>query len=204
MKNKKLLNIFLLLLSLFTFIAFILTFKFVPYAQGTQTFILFIYWITNSVFMVSLIIVIFLTLISLFMDDYITSKIVETFVTLAFFMTFLNVVIFAMSKTSLSFSYIIVSILALITCSISQILRLAAGFKTWKKDLVTLIKPHKPVTIISAVEPKEDPIIMVDGGRVDQRKEHQKNKEIKENKIIIKTPINEKVDEIKEENKEEK
>lgn len=183
MKNKKLLNIFILLLSLLTLIADILLFAFLPYKADTNQFLIVLFWIFNSLTLVSLVISILLTLISLFMDDYVASKMVETFVLVAFIMSFINVLIFAMSKQTLSFAYILVCVLAFLTSSISQILRLIASFKDWGKNFKALVKTHKPVTIINAVENADDDMIMVDGGRIEQEKEKQNKRKNKENDL---------------------
>lgn len=210
MKNKKLLNIFILLLSLVTLIGDILLFAFLPYKETTSQFLVVMFWIFNSLALVSLVIAILLTLISLFMDDYVASKMIETFVLFAFIMSFVNVLIFAMSKHTLSFGYIIVCILAFLTSSISQILRLVSSFKDWKSNFKTLIKTHKPVTIIDATEEHEDNIVMVDGGKVEQAKEKKSKRkdvglDIENNKDLNENDVdNNKVENLDNENNKNK
>lgn len=183
MKNKKLLNIFILLLSLVTLVAEILLFAFPAYNAETHKLLVVIFWILNTFAMISLVATIIVTLISLFMDDYVCSKMVETFALISFIMVLANLIIFSMSRYTLSFGYIAVCILAFLNATISQILRLIAAIPTWKTSFKELVKTHKPITIINALSPKDDDVIMADNGKLEQSKEYDESTNIERNEV---------------------
>ncbi len=143
MKNKKLLNIFILLLSLLTLITNILLFAFPAYGANTSTLFIILFWIFNSLTLICLLASILITLIALFMDDYICSKMTEAFVLVSFATTLINTIIFALSGNSLTFLYALVIILTFVTANISQVLRLLSSAKTWGADFKALVKTHK-------------------------------------------------------------
>lgn len=144
MKNKKLLNIFILLLSLVTLITNVLLFAFPAYGANTSTLFVVLFWVFDALTLVCLLASILITLIALFMDDYICSKMTEAFVLVAFATALINTIIFALSKNSLTFLYALVVILTFVTANISQVLRLLSSAKTWGADFKALVKTHKP------------------------------------------------------------
>lgn len=156
MKNKKLLNIFILLLSLVTLITNVLLFAFPAYGANTSTLFIILFWVFDSLTLVCLLASILITLVALFMDDYICSKMTEAFVLVAFATTLINTIIFALSGNSLTFLYALVVILTFVTANISQALRLLASSKTWGSDFKALIKTHKPQNKEIAEENTED------------------------------------------------
>lgn len=155
MKNKKVLNILILLLSLVTFVTDILLFAFPAYEADASKFLVVVFWILNSIALISMIATILITLISLFMDDYVASKTIETFALVTFVMTLITVITFAMSHDTLSFGYVLVCLFAFLTANISQIARLVASFPTWKGNLSSLVKTHKDITIIDGTKHEE-------------------------------------------------
>ena len=78
MKNKKVLNISILLFSLLTLVAEIFLFAFAPFEVGTATILKVIFWLLNSVALIVLVANIVVCLIALFMNDYVCSKLNET------------------------------------------------------------------------------------------------------------------------------
>lgn len=169
MKNKKLLNISILLLSLLTLITDILLFAFPAYGANTLTIFKILFWTFNSLTLVTLLGAILITLIALFMDDYICSKMTEAFVLVSFATTLINAIIFALSGNSLTFLYALVIILTFVTTNISQSARLLSSAKTWGADFKALIKTHKPEKE-TVVEPEntteEDTVLSTENGDV--------------------------------------
>lgn len=157
MKNKKLLNIFVLLLTLVTFVIDILLFAFPAYNADTSTFLKVIFWIFNSLALVCMVLTILVTLISLFADDYSASKIVEALSLVTFILSFINLFSFGLTKFSLSFGYIAVCLVTFVTASLGQLYRLISSTPTWVKTIKGLLKINtKPVTIIDATHPKNE------------------------------------------------
>lgn len=181
MKNKKLLNICILLFSLVTLVAEILLFAFPAYSADTTTLLRVIFWILNSIAMILVVGTIIVTLISLFMNDYICSKIVETSSLLILALSFIITLIFASTGYTLSFGYIVVVLLSFVTANISQIVRLLTAIPTWVPSFKTLIKADIPKTIIDATGKAEK-----ETDSTEAQAEEPKVEEPKKNKIIIK------------------
>lgn len=178
MKNKKLLNILILLFSLVTLVTDILLFAFPAYTADTTTFLKVMFWILNSFALIFIVTTIIVSLISLFMNEYICSKVVETSALLVFVLSFINVLIYASTGYTLSFGYILVAILSFVTANISQIARLLHSTPTWVASFKTLLKLDTPKTIIDATNTKEEV------SEVESNVESEEKP--KQNKIIIK------------------
>lgn len=184
MKNKKVLNISILLFSLITLVAEILLFAFPAFQASTPTLLKVVFWILNSFALILLIANIIICLISLFMNDYICSKIVETLSLVFLAISFIITLIFAGTGNALTFGYIVVIILAFVTSNISQIARLINAIPTWIPSLKTLVKADVPKTIIDATNkcPEKEPV--AEPATIEPQE--PKAEEPKKNKIIIK------------------
>lgn len=163
MKNKKVLNISILLFSLLTLVAEIFLFAFAPFEVGTATILKVIFWLLNSVALIVLVANIVVCLIALFMNDYVCSKLNETAALVFLCISFIITLIFAGTGTALSFGYIVVLILAFVTSNISQIARLINSIPTWVPSLKSLLKINTQKIIIDATGKKdknaEEPVV---------------------------------------------
>ena len=163
MKNKKLLNISILLFSLLTLVAEIFLFAFAPFETGAATILKVIFWLLNSVALIVLVANIVVCLIALFMNDYVCSKLNETAALVFLCISFIITLIFAGTGTALSFGYIVVLILAFVTSNISQIARLINSIPTWLPSIKSLLKINTQKTIIDATGKKdkntEEPVV---------------------------------------------
>ena len=125
MKNKKVLNICLLtvsLLALFTFILPISKFEFVTNNMG---FVRVMFYILNAVLVVSLVAVVVFALINLFQDNYKFVKVMEVMALIGFFMVFIIVLIFAATHyAKINLGYLLVSLEMFACANFSQIARL--------------------------------------------------------------------------------
>ena len=163
MKNKKVLNISILLFSLLTLVAEIFLFAFAPFEVDTATILKVIFWLLNSVALIVLVANIVVCLIALFMNDYVCSKLNETAALVFLCISFIITLIFAGTGTALSFGYIVVLILAFVTSNISQIARLINSIPTWVPSLKSLLKINTQKIIIDATGKKdknaEEPVV---------------------------------------------
>ena len=150
MKNKKILNISILLFSLLTLVSEILLFAFTPFASGAATILKVIFWLLNSIALIILVANIIVCLIALFMNDYACIKLNETASLVFLCISFIIALIFVGTGTVLSFGYILVLILAFATSNVGQIARLINAIPTWVPSLKALVKVDVPKTIIDA------------------------------------------------------
>ena len=154
MKNKKVLNISILLLSLLTLVAEIFLFAFPAFAPSTAVILKVIFWLLNSVALIVLVANIIVCLIALFLNDYVCSKLNETAALAFLCISFIITLIFAGTGNALTFGYIVVLILAFVTSNISQIARLINSITTWMPSIRTLLKIEAPKNIIDATNKK--------------------------------------------------
>ena len=158
MKNKKLLNIFVLLLTLLTFVIDILLFAFPAYSANASTLLKILFWVFNSFALLTMVVTVLITLISLFADDYSASKIVESLAMLNFILLFIILLSFGLTQQDLSFGYISVCVISFVTASLGQLYRLSSSIPTWVKTMKGLLKiSTKPVTVIDATSTQEQP-----------------------------------------------
>lgn len=140
MRNKKVLNIWLLsfgLLALFTFILPISKFKFVGEESG---FVKVMFYLLNSVLILSLVALVVFAIINLFQDNYKFVKVMEIMALLGLIMVFMIILIFACSSyAQISIGYLLVALEMFACANFSQIARLINS----SKELKTNFAPKK-------------------------------------------------------------
>jgi len=141
MKNKKDLNIWLLVISLITVITILLPFaKTLQISDDLTLWIKIIFYGTISIFIGCLVLIAVISLICLIKDKYQPIKFIEFFVLLGFLMIFINIVTFACSDFKLTPGYAIMALEAFIMASFSQSGRLLSAFPSFGKDFVGIFK----------------------------------------------------------------
>ncbi|MBQ2864022.1 MAG: hypothetical protein IJE91_00990 [Clostridia bacterium] len=133
MRNKKILNICLLsfgLLTLFTFILPISKFAFVGEESG---FIKVMFYLFNSILILSLVALVVFAIINLFQDNYKYVKVMEIMALLGLIMVFMVVLIFACSSyAQIKIGYLLVALEMFACANFSQMARLINSSKEFK------------------------------------------------------------------------
>lgn len=138
MKNKKILNVCLLALSITTLITFLLPFSSLSGNYSVLTRI--VYYLTNSIMVLCLSISVIITIMNLFKDNYKNLKLVETFILTSFSMVFINLILFASNNNvTINLGYILVCVQMFIASLLSQIVRLIASKTEIKSSLKALV-----------------------------------------------------------------
>jgi hypothetical protein len=139
MKDKKLLNIYMLIFSLVALITYILPFDKLQLLGGIGLTLKIIYYATSVILALSLLLIIILTLINLFKDVYINLKLVEALTLLAFLMVISNVLIYAGNiNYYLGWGYILVAIEVIVLTMFSQFVRIINAIPEFKTNFITL------------------------------------------------------------------
>lgn len=155
MKNKKDLNIWLLVISLITVITILLPFaKTLEIADDLTLWIKIVFYGTISVFIACLTLISVISLTCLIKDKYQPIKFIEFFVLLGFLMVFINVVTFACSDFKLTPGYAVMALEAFIMSAFSQSGRLFTAFPNFGKDFISIFKKESDEN--EPEEPKKD------------------------------------------------
>lgn len=163
MKNKKLYNLYLLCLSLLALITFIVPLQKINPASTSPVGIMVGYYITGGIMCLALVLIIALTIIAMFHDDYENVKFSKALATIAFLMLFVNMLIFGASiNQAFSWGYTLLAVEVFALFSFNQIVRAVTAFcgvgKYFTKLFPNAKRKEKP-KVIKAEKPakKEKP-----------------------------------------------
>ena len=125
MRNKKILNICLLIFALITLITFILPIKKFGLGENDAGFVRVMFYLLNAIMIMAVVALIVMSIVNLFKDNYTKVKLMELMALLGFMMNFLVLLIFACSNGSqIYIGYLLVSIEIFVCCNFSQMSRL--------------------------------------------------------------------------------
>lgn len=204
MKNKKDLNIWLLVLSLITIITILLPFaKTLEIPEDLSLWIKIVFFGTIAVFIACLTLVSIISLACLIKDTYRPIKFIEFFVLLGFLMVFINIITFACSDFKLTAGYAVMALEAFIISAFSQSGRLFAAFPSFGKDFLSIFRKNPDATSEGAEndlekQSKED---KKEDKKKDKKakKEEDKNIKASENNDQSLTDLDQKKDDKKDE-----
>lgn len=124
MRNKKILNICLLTFGLLTLITFILPIKKFTLGESGGNFVKVMFYLLNAIMLASIVVVIVMSIINLFKDNYTKVKFMEMMAMLGFVMVYLVLLIFACSRDcQIYIGYLLVSIEIFVCANFSQMTR---------------------------------------------------------------------------------
>ena len=136
MKNKKILNICLLTFGLITLITFILPFEKFRVLTENSTFVTVMFYILNGIMIMVLALLIILSIINLFKDDYSSVKLLEIFALIGIIMVFITLIIFGSIKGAfISVGYIVVALEMFVCANFSQMARLFSSGDNIKQSV---------------------------------------------------------------------
>lgn len=125
MKNKKILNICLLTFALISLITFILPIKKFEFLLSSSTAVNVVFYICNTILVISLTAIIVFAIINLFKDNYNFVLLMEALSLVSFIMVFIVVMLFAcLYDFKIGLGYILVSIEVFFLANFSQMARL--------------------------------------------------------------------------------
>ncbi len=136
MKNKKVLNICLLSLSLLTLFTFILPISKFEFALEKIGFVAVMFYVLNSVLVLSMVALVVFALINLFQDNYKFVKIMEVCSIVGFLVVFICMLIFACAPyANIKIGYLLVCLESFACANFSQIARLVGYSSEMKNSL---------------------------------------------------------------------
>lgn len=132
MKNKKLINLYLLTLSLIALITFILPLEKINPASIKNLAITIVYYTASIIMLICLVLIILISIINLFQNNYEANKFSLSFSFIAFIMTLIIVIIYATNlNIALSWGSIILIGEIFLLYSFNRIVKTANSFKNF-------------------------------------------------------------------------
>ena len=131
MKNKKLLNIYLLSFALIALITFILPITKIDTNSVESLFVTIVYYITNILIVISLVLVISIAIINLLADNYEGVKYMEALSFIALIMASINVIIYSSNLFyALSWGYTLFIIELFVLNSLNRLVKIIKSSKS--------------------------------------------------------------------------
>ncbi len=139
MKNKKLLNLYLLALSLLCLVTFILPFGKIQSESVYSLGVTIVYYITNILLVIALVCIVFLSIMHMFHDEYEGVKISLALTFVAFLMVFVNIMLYAGGMfRALSWGYVLLSVEVFALFAFNQGVKTVISFMHSKEYLAKL------------------------------------------------------------------
>lgn len=131
MKNKKLLNFYMLTIALLSFISFLLPLTQIDPASNGGVAITIVYYTLNSIMCLSLVLVIVIALINMFKDNYEMLGVMKALALIAFLMVFVVLFVFATSLNyALGWGYILIAFEVFLLFALVPIIKMFQTFKS--------------------------------------------------------------------------
>lgn len=144
MKNKKLLNVYLLTLSLVSLITFILPIDKIDANSASTLLIRIAYYTTATIMVISLVLIIALAIVNMFADNYEGVRFMQVFAFVAFLVVFANSFIYAGGLLyALSWGYLLLMFELFCLTFLNQfvkIIKTLKGTKSYFKKLSQVFK----------------------------------------------------------------
>lgn len=148
MKNKKLLNVYLLCLSLLALITFILPFPKTAYESGVPLGIEIVYYATNVLMLIALCLIIILSIINLFSDEYSGLNLIFGLSLVALIMVFVNLLMYACNwYYAIAYGYILVAVEVFVLYGFNHVIKIIYSMGEFKNYIVGIFSKGKKIVI---------------------------------------------------------
>lgn len=144
MKNKKLLNVYLLTLALVALITFILPIDKIDVNSASTLIVRIAYYAASTIMVIALVLIIALAIVNMFADNYEGVRFMQVFAFIAFFVVFANSFIYAGGLLyALSWGYLLLMLELFCLTSFNQFVKIIKTLKGTKGYFKTLSQVFK-------------------------------------------------------------